>query len=707
MKKLLLIVIILLFNIHYAQTVFLDDFGTSPSPTAANDYGRKTSPYVPTGPFTYGTSKANSSAYAVTHIDNSYYAVVAPEYIYSGVVSGYYFWTLPTASTPPFDRANRYVEDHTSGDSHGAVLAINALNAGTAFYERNFSFLPGAYYEASFWMFVVNPTTQTRLVIKDAIGNDISSGGILTPIDASESTAWKEYKLTFRAPTGTCYNNTVKLSLQNVQLGGGGNDYFIDDVKVTRLTTAPSTTNFTFNCPTNYVPLDSDGDGIPDYADLDDDNDGILDTVENACETEETTPVYSNDFGTGTSTSNDTNVVGHNYAANNPSDGNYTVSRSLTQTLFYTQTNLNANKDAGNPIIVNGSDNGRFLIINVAPNYINQPVYRVNNITVTPGKKYRFRIDMAGLADNNPDIPNLQIAIKDASGNVLASASSESINMANDDIWRRLSMSFVATNSNIILEIINLQPNGNSGNDVGIDNIVLVPLNICDTDGDGIENYLDLDSDGDGCPDAIEGSEFIKYDQVHALNLPASDANYNYRGQIKVLANGITTGSPSQVVSKISGANGVPELVNPTASNTSGNVGTADNTDVPPTSEVGQGIGSSQDITVNECVCYNPANTTGTPRLETKNGITSLNRAGATNGNWPMVRNGAWTALESKTKGFVPNRLTTGQINAIPATDLIEGMMVYNITLDCLQINTTGTAIGWKCFTTQTCTTLN
>ncbi|MCW3168678.1 hypothetical protein OMO38_09065 [Chryseobacterium sp. 09-1422] len=658
---------------------------------------------------------------------------------------------------------------------------------------------------------------------------------------------------------------------------------------------------------------------------------------------------------------------------------------------------------------------------------------------MTTGKKYRFRIDMAGLAENAAQVPNLRIAIKDASGQTLAFADSNNIGMANDDLWRRLSMTFVATNSTVNLEIINLQPLGNAGNDLGLDNIILVPLNICDSDGDGIENsldydsdndgcfdaiegdenvntshlnsngsinysanggvgtavnnngvpnivnsgafdigndigqgigvsqdisksdcldsdfdgvpnyldldddndgildteegcsptvtmgqivtaggaaalanlqtnstaifplappgatlpnggvritrnsggngwaqfspggssatttvtvngaqsapfpttyldivgtiprnvtvdfgvsansistsnndyqyiigiaglggenqvtsntfstpltvvsnsdvfggakysfldgivsttpgqtgtvvstntgvnnasqgytfyfipksvasftmnltggndphgfifgvynmncnansggnalpnYLDVDSDGDGCPDAIEGSEFIKYDQVHALNLPVTDPNYMYRGQIKVKANGVTAGTPAEIISKLPNANGVPELVNPAAQNTSGQLGTADNTDVPPTSDIGQAKGSSQDSTVNQCVCYNPANTSGLPRLDTSHGITSLKRAGEANGNWPMVRKGAWTALESKTKGFVPNRLTTPQIQAIPASNLVEGMMVYNVTLDCLQINTTGTAAGWKCFTEQTCTTLN
>ncbi len=80
-----------------------------------------------------------------------------------------------------------------------------------------------------------------------------------------------------------------------------------------------------------------------------------------------------------------------------------------------------------------------------------------------------------------------------------------------------------------------------------------------------------------------------------------------------------------------------------------------------------------------------------------------LGRAGDDNSNWPMVRKGAWTVLEAKTKGFVVNRLTDAQITAIPSADLREGMMVYNIPQDCLQINIDGTATGWKCFNTQTC----
>ena len=98
--------------------------------------------------------------------------------------------------------------------------------------------------------------------------------------------------------------------------------------------------------------------------------------------------------------------------------------------------------------------------------------------------------------------------------------------------------------------------------------------------------------------------------------------------------------------------------------------------------------------------CTLPGNFSSTG-LPTNVGVTSL-REGNSN-NWPQIREGAWIALESKTKGFVPNRLTATQIAAIPILDLVAGMMVYNITEDCLQINVNGSVNGWQCFKSQGC----
>lgn len=115
----------------------------------------------------------------------------------------------------------------------------------------------------------------------------------------------------------------------------------------------------------------------------------------------------------------------------------------------------------------------------------------------------------------------------------------------------------------------------------------------------------------------------------------------------------------------------------------------------------GQSLGSSIDPSLQAgCKCYKPGNFSGVG-LPTNVGISAL-REGISP-NWPMDRAGGWIALEANSKGFVPNRLSSEQIAEIPSTNLIMGMMVYKITLNCLQININGLLDGWKCFNTQDC----
>lgn len=699
----------------FSQTIFNEDFGTSQSPTSSNDYGRKTSPYMPSGSFTYGTSKANSSTYAINNIDNDHYAVVAPEFIYSGVATGYYyFWTLPSPGATGITGAPKpYTEDHTTGDTNGAVMVVNAGTTVNSFYERNVNLEKGSCYRLSFWVYLVNASSQVGVEIKDVSSNAVLQS-YSTAFLSTEAT-WTQYTIDFKMPT-TCTSSDIKIALKSIYYNNSGNDYFIDDIKLEKLSTCTATA--ISSCPTGK---DTDGDGIVDDVDLDSDNDGILDSVEkNTCSTTskmEGTPIYINDFGTGSTTS-DTHVLNHTYINGDANDGQYNVRTSGTSGVTYTRTDLTGNKDAGNPTISNGSTTSRYLMINIdSPNNINKAIYRVSEIPTQIGQGYRFRVDIAGLANNDTDIPKLKIAIKDASNNTeLASATSTSIGMANDDVWRRLNLEFMATTNSVILEIINLQATGSNGNDVGIDNIIFTPL-YCDTDGDGIPNQLDTDSDGDGCADAIEGSENVTYSQIHALDLPVSDLNYAYRGQIKVKYDGVTTGSPSQIISTSAAANGVPQLLNNagnnlnTSTNPSNSVGVIDNTD--GTADVGQGIGASQDNTINSCKCYKTPSTDGNT-YPTQHGITAFSRAGADNQNWPMVRQSGWTALEASTKGFVINRMPVstsggnigepvdGSNNAV-ITSPIAGMMFYDTTNDCLKINVDGTRSGWKCFNKQTC----
>ncbi|MFV0488447.1 MAG: hypothetical protein ACK5NL_14850, partial [Vibrio fluvialis] len=110
-----------------------------------------------------------------------------------------------------------------------------------------------------------------------------------------------------------------------------------------------------------------------------------------------------------------------------------------------------------------------------------------------------------------------------------------------------------------------------------------------DTDGDGLVNSIDLDSDNDGCPDAIEGAENV-------TNSMLTSANGTLRG-----GNGVDPATPpasgtynQSVLSNLGNtidAQGVPTIVNKN--------GVADTDTIQ-----GQGKGHSQDALLNSCKNY-------------------------------------------------------------------------------------------------------
>lgn len=133
-------------------------------------------------------------------------------------------------------------------------------------------------------------------------------------------------------------------------------------------------------------------------------------------------------------------------------------------------------------------------------------------------------------------------------------------------------------------------------------------------------------------------------------------------------------------------------------------------------STLGYEISANQTVTVEVLSPSNPLCGGGCfkdPALDTvkhpsKHGITSLQRAGAKNpDNWPMVRESAYTVLESDSKGFVINRLTTAQLNAIvTAGNAVDGMMAYDTTENCLKLyvkDADASKTGWFCFSTPAC----
>ena len=70
----------------------------------------------------------------------------------------------------------------------------------------------------------------------------------------------------------------------------------------------------------------------------------------------------------------------------------------------------------------------------------------------------------------------------------------------------------------------------------------------CDTDSDGIPNYLDTDSDGDACTDAVEGGASFKNSDLSGQSLAGSvDAN---GVPVIATASGQTIGSSIDLIVK-------------------------------------------------------------------------------------------------------------------------------------------------------------
>ena len=177
----------------------------------------------------------------------------------------------------------------------------------------------------------------------------------------------------------------------------------------------------------------------------------------------------------------------------------------------------------------------------------------------------------------------------------------------------------------------------------------LLAYKTCDTNNNGIPNYLDTDSDNDGCPDAIEGAG-----NVLEKNLKSN-----------------------KTINSSVDANGVPSLVNS-----------------------GQAIGSAANAAINACICTKSSNTSGIA-LSTNVGISTVTK----DEDWPQKIKGSHLALESKSKGLVISRISkTADLNNI--LEPKEGMIVFDLEANCLKIyskDMNATSNSWKCFNVQTC----
>ncbi|MBD3903036.1 hypothetical protein NAL32_08350 [Chryseobacterium sp. Ch-15] len=407
---------------------------------------------------------------------------------------------------------------------------------------------------------------------------------------------------------------------------------------------------------------DTDNDGVPDVLDLDDDNDGILDAVESPnCFYTAAEAIIPVKISTGITTSTVNSV------AVTPGNDIPTMHDTTTGSVTASNHVVPANQLGTTSVVI-------YKIEYPTRLGLTQMVVTGNAVSWGAGS---FAILEASNTDITYEAVSDPLATNSTSATKTWLVNNSLPTAANLYKYYRIRVSTVGSTQ---LTFTNYEVTGTLKTTTYAPSAHTKHGCVNDTDGDGISNHQDLDSDGDTCPDAAEAGT--------ATQVGAGNA---YSGTIVNVSGSSVV---ENAVVGAAGSYGINGFYNGIESNdTLGATYTGTYT-----------YANAINAAISACFCYKPAITTGTV-LDTNHGITSLQRAGTDNGNWPMVRKGAWTALESKTKPFVPNRLTNAQVAAIPSANLVKGMMVFNIDLDCLQININGTPVGWKCFDKQTCPT--
>jgi hypothetical protein len=310
---------------------------------------------------------------------------------------------------------------------------------------------------------------------------------------------------------GTSTNTTTNFKFTGTAADFGANGFFNTLEKTnpeSNLYKSAYTYYYAIDKASN-VCLDSDSDGANDIIDLDDDNDGILDYVEQSCE--------------GSVMSKSDITVSSEIAwtfQNAPNGLSALFDGSLLQQMYPTATAVINNKTI-------------FQFNFTAPKVLNliELANLANQIPFVAGGTYKIQ----GSNDEGTtwsDIVASQVIANSAP--ILATTNSIKFNMPTNN------KSFLSYR----IYAISMDDVANWSTEVYFREVICEDIN---TDGDATPNRLDLDSDGDGCPDAVEaGTTYISTSGITGAarlttDIIPSSPNYGANG----FANGLETSTES------------------------------------------------------------------------------------------------------------------------------------------------------------------
>jgi len=313
-------------------------------------------------------------------------------------------------------------------------------------------------------------------------------------------------------------NNTIVSNIADVGLNGldnavENNDLIISGLNYSLNETTTGISDFqnddiSQTCSADSE-VDTDGDGIVDSQDSDDDNDGILDEVEDVCQEAQIEWSHNGDNGQSQAATYTENSEGYFLSAQEVSFGAGLDEQSDN----YAYTYLLRNADAST-----------YLQAKINNDYA--------TLAFTPAEELQLNAINLGFWTNNSLVPefnigNFKIAIEYSSEVGFANST---LLFQDIQVGVMIGAGYVSIPNDITAENILLEEgttysfrfylydeqNTDLANRVRFDDVQfsVLPLSTCDTDGDGLNNYVDLDSDGDGCPDVLEGTGGFTYADI-------------------------------------------------------------------------------------------------------------------------------------------------------------------------------------------------